>query len=96
MVFFQEIYIIQSQWLYQHMQGTMWVVCLMSMNLSTVFPRVVPAGTIDFTYWIDAASIRGRPLFEGGFYFFRSHGRERWKFRVLKEATTYTSVYGLL
>ena len=64
--------------------------------MHTVFPRVVPAGTIDFTYWIDAASIRGRPLFEGGFYFFRSHGRERWKFRVLKEATTYTSVYGLL
>ena len=41
---------------------------------NTVFPRVVPAGTIDFNYWIDATSIRGRPLFEGGFYFFHSRG----------------------
>ena len=40
------------------------------VHQATVFPRVVPAGTIDFTYWIDAASIQGRPLFEGGFYFF--------------------------
>ena len=43
-------------------------------QVSTVFPRVVPAGTIDFNYWIDATSIQGRPLFEGGFYFFHSRG----------------------
>ena len=40
-------------------------------------------GTIDFNYWIDATSIQGWLLFEGGFYFFRSRGRERRKFRVL-------------
>ena len=45
--------------------------------MNTVFPRVVPTGTIDFNYWIDATSIRGRPLFEGGFYFFSF----MWKFR---------------
>ena len=48
----------------------------------TVFPRVVPAGTIDFNYWIDATSIRGRVLF-----FF---------IHVEIQATTYTSVYRLL
>ena len=27
-------------------------------------------GTIDFNYWIDATSIQGWPIFEGGVYFF--------------------------
>ena len=41
-------------------------------------------GTIDFNYWIDATSIQGRPLFEGGFYFFRSHGNSECYKRPLR------------
>ena len=35
----------------------------MNTYVHTVFPRLVPAGTIDFNYWIDATSIQGRVLF---------------------------------
>ena len=67
MVFFQEIYIIQSQWLYTtHVQGTCYVGCVFTV-ICTFGYRITSSsstqsGTIDFTTGYM------RLLFEGGHY----------------------------